>query len=75
MQLFIAEKPSLGRAIASAFSSKEERDGYISINNDEIIVSWCFGHILEKTDFKKKARKIKNTRFLSTVTPIENRYC
>ena len=59
MQLFIAEKPSLGRAIASAFSSKEERDGYISINNDEIIVSWCFGHILEKTDFKKKHGKSK----------------
>ena len=48
MQLFIAEKPSLGRAIAEGIGSGEKKDGYISLKNGEVIVTWCFGHILEQ---------------------------
>lgn len=50
MQLFIAEKPSLGRAIAEGIGSGEKKDGYISLKNGEVIVTWCFGHILEQWD-------------------------
>ncbi len=46
MRLFIAEKPSLGRAIATGLSKNgKKEDGYIVCGND--IVTWCFGHLLE----------------------------
>ena len=32
MQLFITEKPSLGRAIAEGIGSGEKKDGYICSN-------------------------------------------
>jgi DNA topoisomerase-3 len=47
MELFIAEKPSLGRAIAEHIpGTRRNGDGYIQIGND-IMVTWCVGHILE----------------------------
>lgn len=45
MRLFIAEKPSLGRAIAAGLGQAEKRNGYIECGPD--IVTWCFGHLLE----------------------------
>lgn len=48
MRLFIAEKPSLGRAIAENLGNGVKKDGYISLNGGEDIVTWCFGHILEQ---------------------------
>ena len=45
MRLFIAEKPSLGRAIAAGLGEAEKRNGYIECGPD--IVTWCFGHLLE----------------------------
>ncbi|MFI3270726.1 MAG: DNA topoisomerase III [Pseudomonadota bacterium] len=46
MRLFIAEKPSLGRAIAENLgASCKKQEGYIICGDD--YVSWCFGHILE----------------------------
>lgn len=48
MKLYIAEKPSLARAIASGISPKQTKcDGYISLPNGDI-VSWCIGHLLEQ---------------------------
>lgn len=47
MKLFIAEKPSLGRAIAEHLPGpKRSADGYIQCGNDTI-VTWCVGHVLE----------------------------
>jgi DNA topoisomerase-3 len=46
MQLFIAEKPSLGMAIAQGLGIKEKNRGYIVCEN-ETVVTWCVGHILE----------------------------
>lgn len=48
MRLFIAEKPSLGRAIAENIGRGIKKDGYIELNSGEDIVTWCFGHILEQ---------------------------
>lgn len=45
-RLFIAEKPSLGRAIAEGLGKGQARDGYIICGND--VVTWCFGHVLEQ---------------------------
>ncbi len=49
MRLFIAEKPSLARAIADALPGpKQKGDGHIKVGND--IVSWCIGHLLEQAE-------------------------
>lgn len=45
MKLYIAEKPSLGRAIAEGLGSCKKEDGYIQCGND--VVTWCFGHLLD----------------------------
>jgi DNA topoisomerase-3 len=48
MRLFIAEKPSLARAIAEALPGpRQKRDGYIECGGDNL-VAWCAGHILEQ---------------------------
>ena len=47
MKLFIAEKPSLARAIATGIGAGKNFDGYISLNGGKEIVTACFGHILE----------------------------
>lgn len=60
MILYIAEKPSLGRAIADALPKPHKKaDGCIYVGNGDC-VSWCIGHLLEQAepdaynpDFKK----------------------
>ncbi|MGI9285404.1 MAG: DNA topoisomerase III [Pseudomonadales bacterium] len=50
MRLFIAEKPSLGRAIAAALPKPHQReDGFIRVANGDC-VSWCIGHLLEQAE-------------------------
>ncbi len=48
MRLFIAEKPSLARAIADVLPKPHRRgDGFIACG-DEQVVTWCIGHLLEQ---------------------------
>jgi DNA topoisomerase-3 len=48
MRLFIAEKPSLGRAIADVLPKPHKKgDGFITAANGDT-VSWCVGHLLEQ---------------------------
>lgn len=48
MRLFIAEKPSLARAIADVLPKPHRRgEGYIACGNDQM-VTWCVGHLLEQ---------------------------
>ncbi|MCF7354205.1 DNA topoisomerase III [Vibrio sp. CK2-1] len=50
VRLFIAEKPSLGRAIASALPKPHKNEqGYIRCGNGDI-VTWCIGHLLEQVE-------------------------
>lgn len=42
MLLVVAEKPSVGVALAKALGVTEKKDGYIEGNG--YIVSWCVGH-------------------------------
>ena len=50
MKLYIAEKPSLGRAIAAALPKPQHReDGFIRVGNGDC-VSWCIGHLLEQAE-------------------------
>ena len=50
MRLFIAEKPSLGRAIADVLPKPHTRgEGFIQCGEDNI-VTWCIGHLLEQAE-------------------------
>jgi DNA topoisomerase-3 len=50
MIVYIAEKPSLGRAIATGFDGRQQkRDGYIELDNGDC-VTWCIGHLLEQAE-------------------------
>lgn len=53
MKLIIAEKPSLGRNIASAIgiNSFNKKDGYLESN--EYIVTWGFGHLFSLKDIEE----------------------
>ncbi len=50
MKLYIAEKPSLGRAIAAALPKPHKNHKtHIEVANGDV-VSWCIGHILAQAD-------------------------
>ncbi|MGO3345306.1 MAG: DNA topoisomerase III [Marinomonas sp.] len=50
MILYIAEKPSLARAIAAALPTPQKKeDGCIWLPNGDC-VSWCIGHLLEQAE-------------------------
>ncbi|MCG9678391.1 DNA topoisomerase III [Vibrio sp. Isolate24] len=49
-RLFIAEKPSLGRAIAAALPNPQKKEqGFIRCGNGDV-VTWCIGHLLEQVE-------------------------
>jgi len=65
--LFIAEKPSLDRAIARGLGKCTPGDGCIYAGGD--VVTWCFGHILEQCspeeyDEKYRAWRIEDLPIL-----------
>ncbi len=50
MILYIAEKPSLGRALAAALPKPHTKgEGCIRLGNGDV-VSWCIGHLLEQAE-------------------------
>ncbi|MCP4471957.1 MAG: hypothetical protein GY815_14965 [Gammaproteobacteria bacterium] len=77
MKLYIAEKPSLGRAIADALPKPHKKQqGYIKVGNGDV-VTWCIGHILEQADpdayddkFKKWQLKLVSPAFLTRCDAI-----
>ena len=60
MILYIAEKPSVGRAVAEVLPKPQQKgDGFITAANGDV-VTWCIGHLLEQAqpeaynaDYKK----------------------
>ena len=62
MKFYIAEKPSLARALADGIGDGKKYDGYISLNGGREIVTWCFGHILENFSPDEYAEKYKHWR-------------
>ncbi|PRD67656.1 DNA topoisomerase III [Malikia spinosa] len=48
MRLFIAEKPSVAKAIAGELGATGRGEGFIECGTDK--VTWCFGHMLEQAD-------------------------
>ena len=48
MKLVIAEKPSVGAAIAAVIGANEKRSGYFE--GSGYLVSWCIGHLISLAD-------------------------
>lgn len=44
MRLFIAEKPSVAKAIVAELGCVTRGDGFITCK-DGSVVTWCFGHL------------------------------
>ncbi|EHV2409168.1 DNA topoisomerase III [Vibrio cholerae] len=50
MILYIAEKPSVGRAVADVLPKPQQKgDGFIKAGNGDV-VTWCIGHLLEQAE-------------------------
>lgn len=60
MKLYIAEKPSLARAIVEVLPKPHKKsDGFIEAGNGDV-VTWCIGHLLEQAppeDYDAKYKK------------------
>ena len=60
MKLVIAEKPSVGAAIAAVLCANEKRSGYFE--GSGYLVSWCIGHLISLADaatYNEQYRKWK----------------
>lgn len=65
MKLYIAEKPSLGRAIAAALPKPHRNcKTHIELGNGDV-VSWCIGHILAQADPEDYDAELKKWRMES----------
>ncbi|WP_028768377.1 DNA topoisomerase III [Shewanella fidelis] len=63
MILYIAEKPSLGRAIADVLPKPLQKgDGFIRAANGDC-VSWCVGHLLEQAEPDAYSPEYKSWKF------------
>ncbi|MGF1768962.1 DNA topoisomerase III [Enterovibrio makurazakiensis] len=61
-RLFIAEKPSLGRAIVAALPKPHKNhEGYVQAANGDT-VTWCIGHLLEQAEPDAYDEKYKTWR-------------
>ena len=61
MQLIIAEKPSVGAAIATALGAAGRKSGYIE--GGGIIVSWCIGHLVGLAEAGSYDERFKKWRY------------
>ena len=66
-KLIITEKPSVARDFARVLNVNGKHDGYIE--NDDYVISWCYGHLVqmvypEEYDKKYKSWKLEDLPFL-----------
>ena len=61
MKLIICEKPSVGKAIASALGVTSRADGFYEGNG--LIVSWCVGHLVSPMDAAGYDEHFKKWRY------------
>lgn len=69
-KLIITEKPSVARDFARVLNVSGNRNG--SIENDEYVISWCFGHLVEMSypevyDETYKTWRLEDLPFLPEV--------
>ncbi len=62
MRLFVAEKPSLARAIADALATPQKKEeGFIRCGKNDV-VTWCVGHLLTQAEPEAYDEKFKRWR-------------
>ncbi|QIZ76769.1 DNA topoisomerase III [Ferrimonas lipolytica] len=70
-RLIIAEKPSLGRAIAAVLAKPHKnQNGYIEVGNGDC-VTWCVGHLLEQLQPDEYDQRFKQWRLQDLPIEIE----
>lgn len=57
MRVFIAEKPSQARELAQILGCHRRGDGFLANDND--VVTWAFGHLLQPADPERYDEKYK----------------
>ena len=73
MKLVICEKPSVGAAVAAALGVTDKKDGYIE--NDEYIISWCIGHLVQLSEAAAYGEQYKKWTYDSLpILPQEWQY-
>ena len=60
-RLYLCEKPSQARDIARAVGASRKSDG--CIHGDGVVVTWCFGHLLEQVPPEAYDEKFKRWSF------------
>ena len=61
MKLIIAEKPSVAKSIALALGASSRADGFYEGN--ELLVSWCVGHLVSPMDAGGYDERFKKWRY------------
>lgn len=61
MKLIICEKPSVAKTVAGALGAAEKKDGYIQ--GDDLLVSWCVGHLVSMADAGSYDERFKKWRY------------
>jgi DNA topoisomerase-3 len=61
LKLIIAEKPSVAKSVASALGAASRADGYFEGN--DLIVSWCVGHLVSPLDAAGYDERFKKWRY------------
>ena len=82
-KLIITEKPSVARDFARVLGVNAKRNGYIE--NDEYVITWCVGHLVEmvypeRYDSKLKVWRLEDLPFLpndykyDVIPNVKNQY-
>lgn len=63
MKIVLAEKPSVARSLAKVLNCNKRNDGYLS--NEEYIVTWALGHLVELAQPAHYSQSYKRWSFAS----------
>lgn len=61
MRLIICEKPSVAKTVAAALGAAEQKNGYIQ--GDDLLVSWCVGHLVSMADAGSYDERFKKWQY------------
>ena len=61
MRLIICEKPSVAKTVAASLGAAEQKNGYIQ--GDDLLVSWCVGHLVSMADAGSYDERFKKWQY------------
>src|SRR6266702_2400705 len=60
--LVIAEKPSVGRDLASALPGSFAKNGDTHVESDDYVITWAVGHLVQLAEPEEYDEKLKRWR-------------